>query len=351
MGLKPRLCTLVVLLTAAALAHAQLPAQSPAQLPSEPLPQIGVPTSVQTGSINGTVTDVNDDIVPHTIVILDGPGPTDHRTTTADSHGFFELNDLSAGTYHISVSANGFADYASAPIILNTDQNLDLPDISLKITTALTTVNATSYTLQEMAVQQVKVEETQRLLGMIPNFYVSYSSDFAPLSAGQKFSLAWKSAIDPTTFVITGIAAGIEQGLDTFPEWGQDWPGYGQRFGAAYASGTINLALTADILPTLLHQDPRYFYKGTGSIGSRALYSITTSTITCKGDNGKWQPNYSNVVGTFAAGGISTLYYPGNNSASLVLFNGLINLASEAANGLIQEFVLRHFTSHARPKH
>ena len=74
----------------------------------------------------------------------------------------------------------------------------------------------------------------------------------------------------------------------------------------------IDTFIGSAILPSILHQDPRYFYKGTGSITSRALYAISTVVI-CRGDNGRWQPNYSNVAGNLISAGISNLYYPASN--------------------------------------
>ena len=70
------------------------------------------------------------------------------------------------------------------------------------------------------------------------------------------------------------------------------------------------------VFPSLFKQDPRYFYKGTGSISSRALYAIANSVI-CKGDNERWQPNYSAILGGIAAGGISNLYYPASNRSGV----------------------------------
>ncbi len=332
MRLKPHLCTLLLCLSAT-LAHAQQP--------EAPQPQ--------NGSITGTVTDVNDDVVPNTIVILDGQNPADHRTTVADATGFFEIDNLAPGVYHLTVGAKGFADYTSPAILLKPGLKLDLPDISLQLATAMTSVNATSYTQHEMAVQQVKVEETERILGVIPNFYVVFSGTPVPLSVGQKFSLAWRSAIDPVNLALVGVFAGVQQGLDSIPEWGQDWPGYGQRYGALLASGTTDLAFTGFIFPALLHQDPRYMYKGTGSIRSRIGYAIATTTVVCKGDNGHWQPNYSNVLGNFATAGITNFYYPAaNRGIGLTVDSALINTASGAISGLFEEFLLRRFTSHSK---
>ncbi len=109
-----------------------------------------------------------------------------------------------------------------------------------------------------------------------------------------------------------------------------------------YADDVIGSFIGGAVFPSILHQDPRYFYKGTGSIASRALYAISTVVI-CRGDNGRWQPNYSNVLGSLAAAGISNLYYPASNrkGAAVTLDNALINTAEGAVGGLLQEFVLK----------
>ena len=202
-----------------------------------------------------------------------------------------------------------------------------------------------SLTQIEVAQEQIALEEKQRVLGVIPNFYVSYIPDAAPLTPKQKFGLAWRSTIDPVNFAITGIIAGVQQAQNDFSGYGQGAQGYGKRYGASYADGVVGTFIGSAILPSLLKQDPRYFYKGTGSKRSRALYAIANSVI-CKGDNGHWQANYSNILGNFAAGGISNLYYPASDreGAELTFENGLIGIGATAAANLFQEFVVRKFT-------
>jgi hypothetical protein len=99
------------------------------------------------------------------------------------------------------------------------------------------------------------------------------------------------------------------------------------------------------ILASWWKQDPRYFYKGTGSTSSRAVYAIGMSVIS-KGDNGRWQPGYSMILGSLAAGGISNLYYPSNdrNGFQLTLENAAVGIASNALTNLLQEFVIRKLT-------
>ena len=98
------------------------------------------------------------------------------------------------------------------------------------------------------------------------------------------------------------------------------------------------------ILPSVLHQDPRYFYRGSGSVRTRVFYALTSAVIT-RGDNGKRQPNYSQVLGTFAATGISNLYRaPTDRTPGLMLRNGLVITGSTALQNLIREFVSRKLT-------
>jgi hypothetical protein len=170
----------------------------------------------------------------------------------------------------------------------------------------------------------------------------------APLTPKQKFQLAWKSTIDPVSFGVTGVVAGVEQATDRFQGYGQGAAGYGRRYGAAYGDLVSGTFIGGAILPSLLKQDPRYFYKGTGTVRSRMLYAIANSVI-CKGDNGRWQPNYSGIVGSLAAGGVSNLYYPENDrsDAALTFENALIGIGETAAVNILQEFVMRRLTPNA----
>ena len=200
-------------------------------------------------------------------------------------------------------------------------------------------------TRTEIAAAQIKLEEKQRVLGVFPNFYATYIWNAAPLTTRQKFGLAWKSTIDPVTIGVTGITAGIQQATNTFSGYGQGAAGYGKRFGAAYADGVSSTFLGGAIFPSLFHQDPRYFVMGHGTIRHRFLYAIATPVI-CRGDNYKWQPNYSNVLGNLTSAAISNAYYPASdrNGASLTITNSLIGTASGAVSSLIQEFFLHHIT-------
>lgn len=301
----------------------------------------------QPGSISGTVTDTNDDIVPGATVTLEGPALADGRKTVAKDDGSFGFDGLKPGTpYHITISADGFVIWTSPTVIVNPGQPVFLTGSKLEIAGGATSVTVYS-SPDQIAVEQVKLEEHQRVFGFVPNFYVVYDHDAAPLSTKLKFSLALKADTDPVTFLGIGFLAGVDQIGDT-PDYGQGAKAYGQRMGALYANGFTDIMIGGAILPSLLHQDPRYFYQGTGTKKSRTFHALTSPFI-CRGDNGKWEPNYSSVGGDLASGAISNAYYPeSNRGAGLVFENALVTTGGRMVNGLIQEFILRKFTPSAR---
>lgn len=258
--------------------------------------------------------------------------------------GRFSFPDLAPGPFQLAISAVGFAPQSSSGI-LQPGENCLVPPITLAVATEITEVRVELSPI-EIAQEQMKDQEKQRVLGVIPNFYVSYIPNAAPLTSKQKFELAWRTSIDPITFGVNGAVAGIEQAQDRFPGYGQGAEGYGKRFAASYADLLTSTFIGGAALPSLLKQDPRYFYKGTGTRRSRFLYAIANSVI-CKGDNGHWQTNYSFILGSLASGGISNLYYPAEdrNGAALTFENALIGIGATAAANILQEFVIRKFTS------
>jgi hypothetical protein len=204
----------------------------------------------------------------------------------------------------------------------------------------------------EVAEEQIKEEEKQRVLGFIPNFYVTYVPHAVPLTSKQKFQLAWKTTLDPFTFAFSAAIAGGLQARNDFSGYGQGALGYGKRFAATYADLTTSTLVGAAILPSFLKQDPRYFYKGSGSTRSRILYAIANSLI-CKGDSGRWQTNYSNILGSIAAGGISNLYYPSRSRSGVELTfeTAGFKIGASAAANLFQEFLIRKLTRKVPPNH
>jgi hypothetical protein len=209
--------------------------------------------------------------------------------------------------------------------------------------------------IEEQAKKELEAQEKQHLFGVVPTYNAVNSGKAVPLNAKQKFHLAFTGAITPYQFALTGIVAAIGQAQDSFPEYGQGMEGYAKRFGAGYADTFDGAMLGNALFPALLHQDPRYFRRGEGSFKSRLVYSLG-STVRCRGDNGKWQPNISNLMGNIAAGGISNLYYPeSDRGVGLTFERGLIVTAEGALGAVLLEFApdIENYVSrkrHREPK-
>jgi len=295
------------------------------------------------GSISGTVVDQSGAVVAGAQVRLTGEDRSPKQEVLTDDDGQFSFANIAPGSFQLTITSEGFATQASSGI-LRSGEIYIVPPIALDVATATTEVQV-GLSQTEVAEEEIKVEEKQRVLGVLPNFYVSYVPHAVPLTSKQKFKLALKTVVDPFTFVFVGGVAGVEQAQNHFIEYGQGAQGYAKRFGAGYADTVAGTFIGSAILPSLLKQDPRYFYKGSGSKGSRILYAIANSVI-CKGDNGRWQANYSNILGNLAAGGISNLYYPANDrsGAGLTFENAAIGIGASAVANLFQEFVIRKLT-------
>ncbi len=316
---------------------------------ASPLQSAGEATDVSqsSASISGVVLDPSGAVVRGATIKLAGANDATERIAVGDDQGRFLFSDLPAGTFKVTVaSATGLTTFTSDTVTLAVGQKLELPPISLRITVASSDVHVVgaAATPEEIAQAQIQAQEKQRVLGIVPNFYSSYIWNAAPMTTKQKFGLALRSTTDPVAFMVAGGVAGVEQWHNTFPGYGRGTQGYLKRYGAAYADNMIGRMVGSAILPSLLHQDPRYFYKGSGSVTSRALYAIS-QTVICRGDNGRSQPNYSHVLGNFAAAGISNLYRaPQDSSASLTIRNAFIITGSNAIGNLVREFILRKIT-------
>ncbi|HEY1730576.1 MAG TPA: hypothetical protein VGG15_02455 [Terriglobales bacterium] len=162
---------------------------------------------------------------------------------------------------------------------------------------------------RKKAQEQLKAQEHQRVLGVMASFNTTNNKDALPLTSGQKFQLFIKSATDPWPFLLAAVASGIDQAENSFPEYGQGVEGYAKRYGASYGDYFIGNFFGNAVLPSVLHEDPRYFQKGTGSTTRRALWAAS-STVWCKRDNGTWGPNYANVIGNLMGAAVSNVYYP-----------------------------------------
>jgi hypothetical protein len=295
--------------------------------------------------ISGRIVDQTGVAIVGARVRFAGEDPAPGQEALTGDDGQFAFANSARGSFRLTVTAAGFATQEFSGQ-LGPTQDFTVPQMVLTVASVTTEVRVVPPSQLEIAQEQIREEEKQRTLGIIPNFYVTYIPDAAPLAPRQKFQLAWKSMVDPVTFGLTGVIAGLQQAQNDFSGYGQGAAGYARRYGAAYGDTVTGTLIGGAILPSLLKQDPRYFYKGTGSKRSRLLYAIATSVI-CKGDNGHWQANYSAIIGGLAAGGISNLYYPAKDreGAELTFENALIGIGASAAANVLQEFVIRKFTS------
>jgi hypothetical protein len=298
---------------------------------------------MQLGRVMGTAVDVNGDAVAGAKVVLSSSDSTDCRTVVTGENGYFEFDDVNPGVPdRVNISAEGFADWTSPDITLTPGEFKSLGGIELTLETQRTSMVVTSDPI-EAATEQLRVEEKQRVLGIVPNFYVSYDPNAAALTAKMKFELALKVSIDPVTVAGVGLIAGLKQAGNT-PDLGQGAAAFGKRFGVVAADGTTDIMIGGAILPSLLHQDPRYFYQGTGTTKSRIRHALL-GPFVARTDNGGHQLNYSSLGGDLASSALSNLYYPrSNRGVGLVFGNFAIATAERVGASLAQEFLFGRLT-------
>jgi hypothetical protein len=247
------------------------------------------------------------------------------------------------------ISAKGFANWTSPEFALEPGQFMEQTGIRLAIAAVETSVTVALST-EEIATEQLRIEEQQRVLGFIPNFYVVYDKHPAPLTPKMKYKLAIKTMTDPVTFMGSAFIAGLDHAADT-PDYGEGAEAYFKRFGANYANGLTDIMFGGAVLPSILHQDPRYFYQGTGTTKSRLRHALL-NPIICKGDNGNAQFNFSGLGGYLISGAIANTYYPESNRGPGLVFSTFgVDVAADMANGVIQEFLLRKLTPSAKKNH
>lgn len=341
----PRLLPRLVILSLTLMGGWSFGQTSDAQSPSATQTTAPANPAQPSGSISGSVIDPTGAVIANAQVALIVSGQP-IRQAKSNDHGQFSFEGVPAGPFQLTINATGFH-VQTFSATLDPGQSENLLPIMMSISEAVTSVQV-GVPQVEVAQEQLHIEEKQRVLGVVPNFYVSYVPDAAPLDARQKFQLALKSVVDPFTLLYVGAVSGYQQMQGHFQAYGQGAEGYGKRFGANYGDTVTGTFLGGAVFPWLLKQDPRYFYKGTGTTGGRVYYAISRAVIS-KGDNKRWQPNYSAVLGDLAAGGISNLYYPANdrNGAGLTFANAALGLVGGAVGNVFQEFVVPKFM----PKH
>jgi hypothetical protein len=296
--------------------------------------------------VTGTVLDVSGASVAGAEVSLMHKDGTELHAMLSGVNGEFDFTKIPSGSYLVLVNAKNFALFTSAEFVVAAEQTYDVPNVSLSVAAASTEM--TVHPDEFIAAEQIKAAEKQRLVGIIPNFYTSYIYEAAPLTVKQKFSMAARGTFDPVSMVGVGVAAGIEQAMNTYPAYGQGAEGYAKRFGAKFADGRDSDFLTHAVFPSLFHQDPRYYYQGSGTVKERIVHAISSAFVT-RSDAGLTQPNYSYLLGDLSAAALSNLYYPrANRGASLVFTNAAIGLAGRVAGNILREFSKRATTNAPR---
>jgi hypothetical protein len=317
------------------------PAINSGSLPDAPLPKSD--PAEGSASVAGTVLDASGATVSGADVNLMHEDGTQLHTMLSEANGEFTFTKIPAGSYLVTVNARGFARFTSPEFALAVKQAYDLPDVSLSVASA--SIEVTVRPTELIAAEQIRAEEKQRLVGFFPNFFTSYVYDAAPLTAKQKFSLATRGTFDPIAMLGVAFAAGIEQAKNSYAGYGQGAAGYSKRFAAKFVDGRSSDFLTHAVFPALLHQDPRYYYQGSGSVKSRIAHAVT-SAFLARSDSGHAVFNSSYLLGDMCSGALSNLYYPkANRGANLVFTNTAVGLAGRVGTNLMREFLSKRLTT------
>jgi hypothetical protein len=319
-------------------------------LPDAPQPQVreSAASTTQTGeqgTISGVVLDLSGASVAGAQVTLSTTDGVQVRAMKSKPDGVFVFPAVPPGLYAVEINADGLEPFTAAPIVLTAGQVYLVPRTLLSIASTSTSIEVRP--TEVVAAEQIKQEEKQRILGIAPAFYVSYVPDAAPMTTRQKYSLAAHDTLDWSTYIGVSIGAGIEQANNSFRGYGQGAAGYGKRWAALFGDGRSSDFLSRAVFASMLHQDPRYFYQGTGTTKSR-LYHALSSAFVARSDSGKTMPNYSYLLGTMTSGALSNAYYPhADRGVGLVFTNAAIGIGGRAAQAVLEEFVSKRFTKNA----
>ena len=313
-------------------------------------PDVATPAApdADPGHITGTVLDNYGDVVVGATVVLDDGTVTDQKSVDSDDNGVFQFGGIKPGvTYHVTVHGRGFQDWTSQAIVVKPGEFFTVTGIQLKISAVADSVTVYANNAQ-IATEQVQVAYQQKVLGFIPNYWVVYQPPngqaIVPIPVKLKFQISLKFEINPIAFAGAAFLAAVDQAANSSPNYPQGWKGYAQRFGANYADGFTDILFGGAVLPSVLHQDPRYYYQGTGTKRSRLMHALSFPFI-CKGDNGNRQPNYSSMGGDLISASLSNLYYPDKDrGVGLVFRNFAVGTGVRSISTVLQEFVLRKLT-------
>jgi len=180
--------------------------------------------------------------------------------------------------------------------------------------------------------------EDKRVLGVLPNYRTAeITSDYHPISNKYKMKIALKDTFDYPLIGVGAAYAALYQLEDSHPQFGQGMEGYFKRFGTSYTDQVIGNMMTEGLLPILFKEDPRYFRKSTGSVGSRVGYALSRIVIT-KTNSGATSFNYAEIVGNGVAAGVGLSYYQDDRDVHDFMQNWGTQLATDAISQVLKEF-------------
>ena len=205
-------------------------------------------------------------------------------------------------------------------------------------TTALFSISSFSQPTAATSTSNPPEQNDKRILWIIPNFRTfATPTTYEPLTPKEKFKIAANDSFDRGTVALAATFAGVGQLTNSNPSFGQGAAGYGRYFGTSYADFVIGDFMTEAIYPTILHQDPRYFRRGTGGGWSRLGYAVGQIFWTHK-DSGGMQFNYSEIAGNSTAVAISTAYYPEGRDVSSAVSKLGSQIGVDMASNILKEF-------------
>ncbi|PWU11929.1 MAG: hypothetical protein C5B51_01780 [Terriglobia bacterium] len=199
---------------------------------------------------------------------------------------------------------------------------------------------------------ETATQESRHILGIIPN-YRTYPRllNYKPLSSEKKFKIASEDSLDRGTFALAGLFGGLGQLTNSNKSFGQGGVGFGRYFGASYGDLLIGNYMSEVVYPSVLHQDPRYFRRGTGSGGSRFAYAVSQIFWTHRDFGGSRQFNYSEWLGNSTAVAISNAYYRDGRDVSSAVSKLVMQVGVDAVGDVLKEFwpdLRRKFSKRSR---
>ena len=292
------------------------------------------------GTLNGTVLDAQGNPIPQAQVTLIHRGKFEPRIMNADDNGAYSFAGVPPDQYMVEVLAPGFDPYVTVEVTIHAGETATAPRTALKVSSTTSSIDVTANP-EQIAIAQVEEQEQQRVFGVFQNFYTSYIWNAEPMPTRVKYRLVFRTLLDPTSFLIIAGVAGAEHFNGTYPTYGPGITGYGKRYGAALADATSGRIIGSAILPSLLHQDPRYFYQGSGGVLSRSRHAVASAFVT-RSDAGKTQFNFSHLGGSLASGALANLYHPEDSRGARLTFQTFgVNVFATMVGNLVREFVLR----------